>query len=127
VTSVQVPADRADEAPPAAVQPLQRSNARRALRYAVISGVVGVLVVLGSLIAAVETGGTQWSASNISWIIFGGATGAVFGPLFALARDDGNDEELFREQITVHGEADTSLEGAFAQDTRRTEQARDAD
>jgi hypothetical protein len=111
---------------PAPVDPLlpRRSTARRAVRAALISGVVGVLVVLVSLIASVETGGTHWSASNVSWIVFGGATGAVFGPLFALARDDGDDEDAFRAQVPVQGEADTSLEGAQAQDRRRSEQAR---
>ncbi len=84
-----------------------------------------MLVVLGSLIASIETGGTQWSASNVSWIIFGGATGAVFGPLFALARDDGTDDRRQREQVPVHGEADTSVDGAYAQDRRRADQARD--
>ena len=78
-----------------------------------------MLVVLASLIVAVETGGTSWSAANISWIIFGGATGAVFGPLFTLARDDGDDDASIREEVPVQGEADTSLEGAFAQDSRR--------
>jgi hypothetical protein len=105
----------------------RRSTGRRALRYALVSGVVGVLVVLISLIVSVETGGTQWSASNVSWIIFGGATGAVFGPLFALARDDGSDEEAFRAQTPVHGEADTSLEGAQAQDRQARVRARGGD
>jgi hypothetical protein len=99
----------------------RRSTARRAVRYALISGAVGVLVVLISLILSVATGGTHWSASNVSWIVFGGATGAVFGPLFALARDDGDDDDAFRAQVPVHGEADTSLEGAQAQDRRRRE------
>ena len=98
--------------------PGRPSTGRRAFRYAVISGVVGVLVVLVSLIVSHLTGGTEFSASNVSWVIFGGATGAVFGPLFALARDDGDDEQTFREQVPVHGEADTSVEGAFAQDRR---------
>jgi hypothetical protein len=94
------------------------STGRRAFRYALISGVVGVLVVLVSLIVSHLTGGTRFSASNVSWVIFGGATGAVFGPLFALARDDGDDDQTFREQVPVHGQADTSVEGAFAQDRR---------
>ncbi len=103
----------------------RRSTARRAFRYALISAAVGALVVLVSLIVSVETGGTRWSASNVSWILFGGATGAVFGPLFALARDDGNDDDVFRAQVPVHGEADTSLEGAQAQDLRQGERARE--
>ena len=111
-----------------ALDPLlpRRSTARRALRYAVISGVVGVLVVLASLIVSIQTGGTSWTASNVSWIIFGGATGAVFGPLFALARDDGKDDEVFRAQAPVQGDADTSFEGAQAQDMRSRDRARDA-
>jgi hypothetical protein len=99
----------------------RRSTARRAFRYALISGAIGTLVVLVSLIVAVETGGAQWSASNVSWILFGGATGAVFGPLFALARDDGADDETFRAQAPVEGRADTSLDGAQAQDRRERE------
>ena len=97
------------------------STGRRAFRYAVISGVVGVLVVFVSLLVSHLTGGTEFSASNVSWVIFGGATGAVFGPLFALARDDGDDEKTFRDEVPVHGDADTSVEGAFAQDRRRHE------
>jgi hypothetical protein len=122
---VQDPSHDAHE--PGPVDPLlpRRSTARRALRYAAISGVVGVLVVLVSLIVSVETGGTSWSASNVSWVIFGGATGAVFGPLFALARDDGRDDDIFRAQAPVHGEADTSLEGAQAQDRRAKDHAPD--
>ena len=95
---MHAPSERPGE--PAAPVP---STRRRALRYAVISGAIGVLVVLGSLIASIETGGTQWSASNVSWIIFGGATGAAFGPLFALARDDGTDDRRQREQVPVAG------------------------
>ena len=112
---------------PALADPLlpKRSTARRALRYAAISGVVGVLVVLVCLIVSIEAGGTSWTASNVSWIIFGGATGAVFGPLFALARDDGSDDEVFRAQAPVQGDADTSFEGAQAQDLRRRNQGRD--
>jgi hypothetical protein len=97
----------------------RRSAGRRALRSAAISGTVGVLVVLACLVVAVETGGTSWSAANISWILFGGATGAVFGPLFTLARDDGDDDASVREEVPVQGEADTSVEGAYAQDSRR--------
>jgi hypothetical protein len=97
----------------------RRSAGRRALRSAAISGAVGLLVVLASLVVAVETGGTSWSAANISWILFGGATGAVFGPLFTLARDDGDDDACAREEVPVQGDADTSVEGAYAQDSRR--------
>lgn len=101
----------------------RRSAGRRALRSAVISGAVGLLVVLGSLVVAVETGSTTWSFSNISWILFGAATGAVFGPLFTLARDDGDDDAIVRDELFEQGRADTTLEGAQAHDTRRREQA----
>jgi hypothetical protein len=104
--------------------PPPRSRARRALRAAVISGVVGLLVVLVCLIIAVQTGNTQLSAANISWILFGGATGAVFGPLFSLARDDGTDAEEYRSEHAIDGRADTSTEGAQAQDSRRRDQPR---
>jgi hypothetical protein len=122
---VQDPAHIPDGPEPADPLLPRRSTARRAARYALISGAVGLLVVLVSLIVSVETGGTHWSVSNVSWIVFGAATGAVFGPLFALARDDGDDDDAFRAQAPVHGEADTSLDGAQAQDRRRSEQARD--
>jgi hypothetical protein len=102
-----------------AAQPKPRSRARRAWRAALISGIVGLLIVLISLIVAVETGGTEFSASNVSWILFGGATGAVFGPLFSLARDDGNDAEVYRAEHAIDGRADTSKEGAQAEDLRR--------
>jgi hypothetical protein len=99
--------------------PAPRSRARRALRSALIAGVIGLLVVLGSLVIATQTGNTQWSASNVSWILFGGATGAVFGPLFTLARDDGADAEVYRAEHAIEGRADTSTEGAQAEDLRR--------
>jgi hypothetical protein len=105
----------ADPAPP-------RSRARRALRAALVSGIVGLLVVLVSLIVAVQTGTTEFSAANVSWILFGGATGAVFGPLFSLARDDGNDAEVYRAEHAVEGRADTSTEGAQAEDLRRRDE-----
>jgi hypothetical protein len=111
----------ADVQPPTE-PPTKPSTGRRALRYAMISGVVGLLVVFLSLIVSHETSGTEISASNLSWIIFGGATGAVFGPLFALARDDGDDEQTFRDEVPVHGEADTPVDGAFAQDRSKHEQ-----
>ena len=101
----------------------RRSAARRAFRSALISGAVGLLVVLGSLVIAVETGSTTWSVSNISWIIFGAATGAVFGPLFTLARDDGDDDAVVREEQFAEGRADATLEGAQAHDLRRRREA----
>jgi hypothetical protein len=99
--------------------PVRPRSGRRALRSAAISGAVGTIVVLASLITAVETGSTSWSVANVSWILFGAATGAVFGPLFTLARDDGTDADAVRHEVVEHGRADTSLEGAQAHDLRR--------
>lgn len=98
-----------------------RSRARRAWRAAIVSGTIGLLVVLLSLIVAVQAGSAEWSASNVSWLIFGAATGAVFGPLFTLARDDGSDAEVYRAEHAIEGRADTSTEGAQAEDRRRRE------
>jgi hypothetical protein len=103
--------------------PARARSGRRALRSAAISAAVGALVVLGSLIVAVETGSTSWSVANISWILFGAATGAVFGPLFTLARDDGADADAVLHEVGEHGQADTSFEGAQAHDLRRRKQA----
>lgn len=89
---------------------------RRAVRYAVVSGAIGALLVLGFWIGAAATGGTHWSFTALSYVIFGGASGAVFGPLFALARDDGRDAAIVIEQDPVPGRADTSVEGAQADD-----------
>jgi hypothetical protein len=119
VADVQPPMDPPNDAP------RTRSTGGRAFRYAVISGIVGLLVVFLSLLVSHETSGTEISASNVSWIIFGGATGAVFGPLFALARDDGDDQQAFSDEVPVHGEADTSVDGAFAQDRRTRQQGPD--
>jgi hypothetical protein len=91
----------------------RRPRKGRAARYAVVSGAIGALLVLGFWIGA---DGTRWSFSALSYVIFGGATGAVFGPLFALARDDGNDAAIVNERDPVPGRADTSLEGAQADD-----------
>jgi hypothetical protein len=102
--------------------PARARSGRRALRSAAISGAAGALVVLGSLIVAVETGSTSWSVANISWILFGAATGAVFGPLFTLARDDGTDADAVRHEVPEHGQADTSFEGAQAHDLRQRKQ-----
>jgi hypothetical protein len=94
----------------------QRSRKGRAVRYAVISGAIGALLVLGFWIGA---DGTRWSFSALSYVIFGGASGAVFGPLFALARDDGRDAEIVYERDPFPGRADTSTEGAQADDLAR--------
>jgi hypothetical protein len=101
--------------------PKQRSSARRALRYAAVGGVVGALVVLGSWIAAAATNGTRWSFIDISWILFGAATGGVLGPLLALARDDGREGMTGGGAVPEHGRADTSTEGAQAQDLGRSD------
>ena len=78
-------------------------------------------MVLACLVIATQTGNTHWSVEHISWILFGAATGAVFGPLFTLARDDGEDDEVYRAEHAVDGRADTSTEGAFAQDRAHRE------
>jgi hypothetical protein len=96
--------------------PLVRSRRRRALRSAAISGTIGVVVVLGAFLIATTSNGAHWSASALSYVVFGGATGAVFGPLFTLARDDGDDAESIREEGWEPGPADTSTAGAFADD-----------
>jgi hypothetical protein len=101
--------------------PKQRSSARRALRYAAVGGVAGALVVLGSWIVAASTGGTRWAFVDITWILFGAATGAVLGPLLSLARDDGGDGEAGGGGVSQHGRADTSTEGAQAQDLGRSD------
>ena len=101
--------------------PKQRSSARRALRYAAVGGVIGGLVVLGSWIVAASTGSTRWSFVDITWILFGAATGAVLGPLLALARDDGREGGTGGGGVTEHGRADTSTEGAQAQDLGRSD------
>ncbi len=81
---------------------------------------MGALVVLGSWIVAAATSGTRWSFVDVSWILFGGATGAVLGPLLALARDDGR-EGGSGEGASERGRADTSTEGAQAQDLDRSD------
>ena len=116
--------------------PKPRSSARRALRYAAVGGVIGALVVLGSWIVAASTGGTRWAFVDFTWILFGGATGAVLGPLLALAafvvltivlsllalaRDDGREGGTGGTGVTEHGRADTSTEGAQAQDLGRSD------
>ncbi len=88
------------------------SRGWRALRYACVTGVIGAATV----VIAAQTGGVHWSWRAVSWVVFGFAFGAVFGPLFALARDDGRDEVA---PHPVHGQSDTSTEGAQAHDLRR--------
>jgi hypothetical protein len=58
--------------------------------------------------------------------VFGFAFGAVFGPLFALARDDGRDERIAHAQHPVRGQADISTEGAQAHDLRRAADRHDS-
>jgi len=101
--------------------PKQRSSARRALRYAAVGGVVGALVVLGSWVAAASTGSTRWAFVDFTWILFGAATGAVLAPLLALARDDGREEGTGDGGVAEHGRADTSTEGAQAEDLARSD------
>jgi hypothetical protein len=93
------------------------SRGWRALRYASVTGAIGAIAV----VAAAQTGGVHWSFKAASWVVFGFCFGAVFGPLFALARDDGRDEVIAQGQHPVHGQSDTSTEGAQAHDLRRSD------
>jgi hypothetical protein len=95
------------------------SRRRRSLRYAVIGGVVGALIVVVFFVAATLTGGTQWSFVVPLAVLLGAAIGAAFAPLFSLARDDGDDAEAILEHAISGGRADTSTEGAQASDRRR--------
>jgi hypothetical protein len=106
---------------PVNAPPKQRSSARRALRYAAVGGVVGALVVLGRWLVAASTGGTRWAFVDITLILFGAATGAVLTPLLALARDDWREEWTGGGGVGEHGRADTSTEGAQAQDLGRSD------
>jgi hypothetical protein len=92
-----------------------RSKGWRAVRFAFVTGVIGALAV----VAAAQAGGIHWSLRAISWVIFGFLFGAVFGPFFALARETGEDEVIREEGVAVHGQSDTSFEGAQAHDLRR--------
>jgi hypothetical protein len=104
------PADESAETP-------RRTASRgwRALRYATVTGAIGASAVVG----AAEAGGVHWSLRAISWVVFGFFFGAVFGPLFALARDDGADEVIRHDGVVVHGRSDSSIDGAQARDLRR--------
>jgi len=85
-----------------------------------VTGAVGAAAVLASFLAAERSGDAHWSLRTISWIVFGGCFGAVFGPLFALARETDITDEAPREVdgALVHGQSDTSTEGAQARDMR---------
>jgi hypothetical protein len=113
----QVSHDEHPDVPPTAA----RSRRRRALRSAAIGGTIGVIVVLGSFLIATSSNGAHWSASALSYTFFGGATGAVFGPLFTLARDDGDDAERIARAGAPTGRADASTAGALADDLREQE------
>ncbi|HEY1480302.1 MAG TPA: hypothetical protein VGF46_09745 [Gaiellales bacterium] len=98
-----------------------RSRTGRALRYAAVTGAIGAAAVFASFYAAERSGDAHWSLRTISWIVFGGCFGAVFGPLFALARETDVGDEAPRavDGELVHGQSDTSTEGAQAHDMRR--------
>jgi hypothetical protein len=98
-------------APETPVRP--RSRARLAFRYALVTGTIGALAV----VVAAQTGGAHWSLRAISWLVFGFCFGAVFGPLFALAREPDGDAP--QGVAPVQGNSDTSFEGAQAHDLRR--------
>jgi hypothetical protein len=99
--------------PPATSTPRRRSRALRGLRYALVTGTIGAIAV----IVAAQAGGAHWSLRAISWLIFGFCFGAVFGPLFAFAFDGDGDRS--QGVSPVHGNSDTSFEGAQASDLRR--------
>lgn len=101
-------------------EPLEHPPARshkglRALRYAAVTGAIGA----GAVIVAAESGGAQWSLRSLSWVLFGFCFGAVFGPFFAVARDSDGDGSSGQGEAPVHGNSDTSFEGAQANDLRR--------
>jgi fatty acid desaturase len=93
----------------------RRSKGWRAARFALVTGIIGALAV----VAAAQAGGVHWSLRAISWVLFGFMFGAVFGPFFALARETGEDEVIREQGVAVHGQSDTSFEGAQAHDLRR--------
>ncbi len=83
---------------------------------------MGALVVLGSWVVAASTGNTRWAFVDVTWILFGAATGAVLAPLLALARDDGREQGTGSDGgVAEHGRADTSTEGAQAEDLGRSD------
>jgi hypothetical protein len=91
------------------------SRGWRALRYASVTGAIGAAAV----VAAAQAGGVHWSLRAISWVAFGFLFGAVFGPFFALARGAADDEVIRHEGVVVHGQSDTSFDGAQARDLAR--------
>jgi hypothetical protein len=107
-----------DEEPPgghAAAPTRAPSRAWRALRYASVTGAIGAAAV----VAAAQAGGVHWSLRAISWVVFGFLFGAVFGPFFALARGAADDEVIREQGVVVHGQSDTSFDGAQARDLAR--------
>jgi hypothetical protein len=97
-------------------QTTEDGRRRRSLRYAAIGAVIGALLVLVAFVAATLTGGTHWSFVVILALIGGAAVGASFAPLISLARDDGDDAEVFGVEAALGGRADTHTEGAQARD-----------
>jgi hypothetical protein len=72
--------------------------------------------VLVCFAAAALSGGTHWSFVVILATIGGAAVGGSFAPLFSLARDDGDDADAAHDDGSRTGRADTSTDGAQAQD-----------
>ena len=97
-------------------QPGERSRGRRSRRYAVIGAAIGAVLVLACFAVAALAGGTHWSFVVILATLGGAAVGGSFAPLFSLARDDGDDADAYRGDRSGSGQADTSTDGAQAQD-----------
>jgi hypothetical protein len=97
----------------------ESSRRGRTLRYAAVGGVLGALIVLCCFVAATLTGGTHWSFVVLLALLLGAAVGAGFAPLFSLARDDGEDADAILGRAVSGGRADTSTEGAQANDHAR--------
>ena len=104
---------RIDPVLPQQLTPKPRSRRLRGLRYALVTGTIGAVAV----VVAAQAGGAHWSLRAISWIVFGFFFGAVFGPFFAMAREPDGDAP--QGTAAVHGNSDTSFEGAQAHDLRR--------
>jgi hypothetical protein len=97
-------------------QPAEGARGRRSRRYALVGAVIGAVLVLVCFAVAALAGGTHWSFVVILATLGGAAVGGSFAPLFSLARDDGDDADAFRGDGSGSGQADTSTDGAQAQD-----------
>jgi hypothetical protein len=96
--------------------PAERARGKRSRRYAAIGALIGAVLVLISFAVAAVASGTHWSFLVPLATLGGAAVGGSFAPLFSLARDDGDDADAFRGDGSGTGQADTSTDGAQAQD-----------